>query len=173
MKTLLGKFCKDYRLPKASVHWRYGEMGIDTSNGLGEEAIATLKHEFGAAIAENTPEPAATSVQATVETGNHHIVLADPVLPTTYSLERLRTAEAISFADPLAIAAAAIAQAEMIQAEMRANIQAREQRLRATQQAANALADQCRKLELDTLNYELESKLTDNSLTAETQRLQK
>jgi hypothetical protein len=55
MRTSLTLFCKTHNLPKATVHRDCVRLGIDTSDGLDERAIARLKGEYG--IEEDAPEP--------------------------------------------------------------------------------------------------------------------
>lgn len=54
MKSL-HSFAKEYNLPKSTVHNRAKSLGIDTSNGLGEEEVKALKHSFN--LKDNYQEP--------------------------------------------------------------------------------------------------------------------
>jgi hypothetical protein len=71
-------------------------------------------------------EAAPTVPTVTVEIGNHQVVLAQPELPQTYSLESLRQSEVVAFDDPLAIAAQFLQTADALTEEMQRNIRVRE-----------------------------------------------
>lgn len=59
MNLSLHSFAKTHNLAKSSVHSRCKDLGIDTANGLDEDAIARLKAEFGikdpAAVVDEAP----------------------------------------------------------------------------------------------------------------------
>ncbi len=171
MNVSLTKFCKDYDLPKSSVYRRCQELGIDTANGLSPDAVAQLRHEFG--VTAPVEEPATVAaVLAPVDVGNHAITLANPALPTAYSLETLRTSEAVSIEDPLAIAASFLQDADLLVNAMQQDIQARTARLHQTKQAKAAIADKARKLELEARLYQMSTQQLDTALSAETSDLQ-
>ena len=165
MNISLSKFCKDRGLPKSSVYMRCKELCLDVTNGLDVEAIAQLEQEF------NVQPQVAAPVQTTVEVGNHSITLADPTLPQVYSLESLRTGEAVSFEDPLAIAHQFLEASDLILAGMDADIRQRQQKLKTTQQAKDAIAQKRQKLELEARLYQLQTQQLDESLTEETAEL--
>lgn len=172
MNTSLSKFCKDYSLPKSNVHRRCQELSLDTSQGLDENAIATLLHEFDCvpSLPDETEQPA-TAVHATVDAGNHFMVLSTPQLPQTYSLEGLRQGDAMGFEDPLALAAKFLQDADMVQIAMQQDIQQRQQRLQATQQAKDVIAAKTQQLQLEARLYSMQAGNLDTALTSETQAL--
>ncbi|MGG6297832.1 hypothetical protein ACQ4M4_25850 [Leptolyngbya sp. AN02str] len=161
----LTKFSKDNNLAKATVYRRCQELGIDTSAGLSDEAIATLTHEFDLM-------PVSPTSPVTVEVGNHALTLAAPQLPQQYSLETLRAGEVVSFDDPLAIAQQFLTAADGLQTAMQQDIEARQARLQQTQQAKDAIANKRRELELEARLYQMQTQQIDASTTAETQKLQ-
>lgn len=171
MKTSLSKFCRDYELPKASVHRRCSELGIETANGLDQGAIDTLIHEFNANLSGATAEQPAEYVQATVEVGNHYIVLAAPEQPQAYSLETLRSGEAIGFEDPLAVAARFLQNAEVVKLTMKNDLKQRQERLKITQQASEAVAAKANELQLETRLYQLQADSLDTDLSRKTNDL--
>lgn len=70
MPQSLTLFCKEHDLPKATVYRDCKQLGIDTSNGLDDEAIARLKLEYGIEDkTENKPEPAAVEPAEAWATG--------------------------------------------------------------------------------------------------------
>jgi len=154
MKTSLTKFCRDHDLPKSTVYRRAQELQIDTSEGLTPDACVQLLHEF-----DVVPEPpAAESVAVakpavSVEVGNHVIVLGQPELPQTYSLESLRQSEVVAFDDPLALAAQFLQTADVLTAEMQRDIRVREQKLQQTQQAKAAIAEKATEFKLEARLY--------------------
>ena len=166
MNISLTKFCKDRNLPKSTVYGRAKELGIDVSTGLAQEAIAQLEQEF------NVQRRVSAPAQTTVEVGNHSITLADPTLPQVYSLESLRGGEAVSFEDPLAIAHQFLEASDLILAGMDADIRQRQQKLKTTQQAKDAIAQKRQKLELEARLYQLQTEQLDDALSSETASLQ-
>lgn len=163
-------FCRNHDLAKSSVYDRCKEIGIATSDGLSPDDCDRLRREFNIQPA-TTPEKPATSVQATVETGNHYIVLSAPQLPQTYSLEGLRQSDAIGFEDPLAIAAKFLQDADAVQLAMQQDIALRQQRLVQTQQAKEAIANKTQQLQLEARLYRMQAGNLDTALTNETQAL--
>lgn len=166
MNISLTRFCKDRNLPKSSVHARAKELGINLANGLNETAVAQLEQEFSAQPQVSAPAP------TTVEVGNHSITLADPTLPQVYSLECLRSGEAVSFEDPLAIAHQFLAASDLLLAGMDADIRERQQKLRTTQQAKDAIVQKRQKLELEARLYQLQTEQLNDALSSETTLLQ-
>lgn len=169
MNISLTKFCKDYDLPKSTVYRRCQELKIDVTNGLDEAAIAQIQNEFNVVQSE---APAEATPTIAVDAGNHQMILATPTLPQQYTLESLRTGEAVSFEDPLAIAAQFLEASDMVLAGMNADIQARQQKLKQTQAAKDAIAQKRQKLELEARLYQLQTQQLDESLTEETAELQ-
>lgn len=108
----------------------------------------------------------------TVETGNHHIVLSQPKLPETYSLEKLRSSESTGFEDPLAIAEQFLQAADQIVEVMQADIDAREQRLSQTKKAKARIDAKTAELALEARLYRLQASQIDSAQTQETQDLQ-
>ena len=166
MNTSLSKFCKESGLPKSSVYQRCKELNFDVTNGLTPSMLSQLEHEFGVNVAPTTAAAPGVAV------GNHQIVLAPPQLPAQYSLEVLRTGEAVSFEDPLAVAASFLETADLLEGAMTADIANRQLRLEATQKAKDAIAQKRQKLELEARLYQLQTKTLDGALSAETAALQ-
>lgn len=162
-------FCRTYDLAKSSVFDRCQKIGIATSNGLTPAECDRLRHEFN--VKPPTPEPAATPVQSTVETGNHYMVLSTPQLPQAYSLEGLRTSEAVGFEDPLALAVRFLQDADMVQVAMQQDIVQRQQRLAQTQQAKASIDAKTQQLQLEARLYQMQAGNLDTALTTETQAL--
>ncbi|WOB45493.1 hypothetical protein HNI00_21925 [Thermoleptolyngbya oregonensis NK1-22] len=172
----LTQFCREYDLPKTTVYRDCKRLGIDTSNGLDDEAIARLKLEYGIEDkTENKPEPTAIApqvAQVTVESGNHRIVLRSPELPQNYSLEALRTSDEVSIEDPLAVAEQFLQVADQITDAMQQDLAAREARLRQTQQAKEAIAQKAQHLHLEKRLYQERANLLNSALSQETAALQ-
>jgi hypothetical protein len=173
MNTSLSKFCKDHDLPKSSVYRRAQELNIDTSDGLSPEACDRLLHEFDVMTEPPAVEPESAEQEAvTVEVGNHQIVLSQPTMPQTYSLETLRQSEVVAFDDPLAIAAQFLETADVLTAEMQRDIRLREQKLQQTQQAKNAIAEKATEFKLEARLYRERTEILATAQSQETQTLQ-
>ena len=173
MNTSLTKFCKDHDLPKSSVYRRCQELGFDTSDGLAPADCDRLLHEFDVVLEQPEAAPVAVEKQAvTVEIGNHAIVLSQPELPQTYSLESLRQSEVIAFDDPLAIAAQFLETADVLTAEMQRDIRVREQKLQQTQQAKAAIAEKATEFKLEARLYRERTAMLATAQSQETQSLQ-
>lgn len=170
MNTSLSKFCKDRKLPKSSVYARCQELNFDTSSGLTPAMVEQLEHEFEVSSPSESTPPELPKI--TVEVGNHQMILATPQLPQTFTLEGLRSSEAVSFEDPLAMAQQFLAVADNLTSAMQTDIRARQQRLNQTQQAKNAIAAQKQKLELEARLYQLQTQQLDTALSNETAELQ-
>ena len=169
MNTSLTKFCKDHDLPKSSVYRRCQDLNISTAAGLEASDADRLLHEFDCIPLIEAPVVVAT---ATVEIGNHQIVLAPPPLPQTYSLESLRSSEAISMDDPLAVAQQFLEVANNLTTAMKGDIAQREQRLNETRKAKDAISAKAQELQLESRLYQLQTSVLDKSVTAETTALQ-
>jgi hypothetical protein len=173
MKTSLTKFCRDHDLPKSTVYRRAQELQIDTSEGLTPDACVQLLHEFAVVLEPPEVEPVAVEKPAvTVEIGNHVLVLSQPELPQTYSLESLRQSEVIAFDDPLAIAAQFLETADVLTAEMQRDIRVREQKLQQTQQAKAAIAEKANEFKLEARLYRERTAMLATAQSQETQGLQ-
>lgn len=174
MNTSLSKFAKDNGLHKSAVYRRCQELNISTADGLSPDAVERLEHEFSVEIAQHktTATQSVQAAQPVVDVGNHSITLASPTLPQSYSLESLRSGEAISFEDPLAVAAQFLQASDVILAGMNADIQQRRQKLQTTQQAKDAVAQRRQKLELEARLYQLQTQQIDEALSEETSELQ-
>ncbi|PSB28713.1 hypothetical protein [Stenomitos frigidus] len=108
----------------------------------------------------------------TVEIGNHQVVLAQPELPQTYSLESLRQSEVIAFDDPLAIAVQFLQTADALTKEMQRDIRVREQKLQQTQQAKNAIAEKATEFKLEARKYGIVFLLMSQAESAESMGLE-
>jgi hypothetical protein len=166
MNVSLSKFCKDRNLAKTSVYRRCEELRISTSDGLTPEAVKQLEHEFGAVA------PSAGNSTVSVEVGNHSIELSAPQLPQTYSLEGLRTGAAVSFEDPLAIAAQFLNAADGLKDAMQQDIEIRQSKVNQTVAAKEAIAAKRQELELEARLYKLQTQKLDSTLSNETAALQ-
>ncbi|PSB23475.1 hypothetical protein [Stenomitos frigidus] len=135
-----------------------------------DERAMLLAHEKPKA-AESVPvEPDKQSI--TVEIGNHAIVLSQPELPQTYSLETLRQSEVIAFDDPLAIAAQFLETADVLTAEMQRDIRLREHKLQQTQQAKAAITEKATEFKLEARLYRERTAMLATAQSQETQSLQ-
>ncbi len=168
MNISLTQFCKGHDLFKTSVYRRCQQLGIPTSDGLTPESVSRLLDEFDRAIEPVSP----TTTTTVVETGNHQIVVANPVLPQSYSLESLRSGEAIELEDPLAIAQQFLAVATSLTTAMQADIEVREQRLQQTQLAKAAIVAKATELHLESRLYQVQASALDRNVSAETLALQ-
>jgi hypothetical protein len=121
---------------------------------------------------ESVPEPEPEQPVPMVEIGNHQIVLAQPEMPQTYSLETLRQSEVVAFDDPLAIAAQFLQTADVLTAEMQRDIRVREQKLQQTQQAKAAIAEKATEFKLEARLYRERTEMLATAQSQETQGLQ-
>lgn len=168
MNISLTKFCKDYNLPKSSVYRRCQELSISTSEGLTPDDADRLLIEFDVVTTE--PEPEARSVA--VEIGNHQVVLANPQLPQTFSLEGLRSSEVVSIEDPLVLAAQFLQVADNITTAMQNDLQQREQKLDDTRKAKDQIATKAQELKLESRLYRMQTDTLDKAVSQETAALQ-
>jgi len=150
MNISLSKFCKDNDLPKSSVYRRCQELKIPTADGLASGDADRLLIEFD--CIPQAEEPAAVAT-ATVEIGNHQMVLAAPQFPQTYSLASLRSSEAISIDDPLAVAQQFLEAADQIADAMESDLLNRKAKLNQTRQAKDAIASKAMALKLQQQRY--------------------
>ena len=131
-----------------------------------DQLLAYMGEKPGAvATAPSTPT-------VTVEIGNHQVVLAQPEMPQTYSLESLRQSEVIAFDDPLAIAAQFLETADVLTAEMQRDIRVREHKLQQTQQAKAAIAEKATEFKLEARLYRERTAMLATAQSQETQSLQ-
>jgi hypothetical protein len=167
MNTSLTKFCKDYELPKSTVHRRCQELRIDTSDGLTADDCDRLLHEFDIALSEPEPLP----IQPTVEVGNHQLVLSTPQLPAQFSLESLRFGESITFENPLAVATQFIEVADQISDAMQNDLDDRKLKLIETKQARDAITAKATALKLQQQRYQERAYRIDSEQTDQTDSL--
>ena len=173
MKISLTKLCKDYDLPKSTVYRRAQELKLDTSEGLTPAACEQLLHEFDVVPQQPAAEPIELDKQSiTVEIGNHVLVLSQPEMPQTYSLESLRQSEVVAFDDPLSIAAQFLQTADVLTAEMQRDIRVREQKLQQTQQAKAMIAEKANEFKLEARLYRERTAMLATAQSQETQNLQ-
>ncbi|PSB33928.1 hypothetical protein [Stenomitos frigidus] len=146
-----------------------------TNDRTAERFLAEAKASYPAveepthSTSEQQPKQ---SLKVSVESGNHQIVLAAPVLAQTYTLEGLRKGESLQFEDPLAIAAQFLVIADQVQAAMESDIDQREQKLVETRQAKDAVAAKAQELKLEQRFYKARAHFIDTAQTHETQSLQ-
>jgi hypothetical protein len=119
-----------------------------------------------------TPTELQKPQSPTVEVGNHQIVLASPEMPQTYSIESLRSSEAVSFDDPLAVAQQFLTIADSLTQAMDADIRERESKLRLTRQAREQIDQKVNELKIKKQFYQTRTLLADQELTHETSQLQ-
>lgn len=149
----------------------FQEFKAANEEGYSDRYLQAVALQYPAPTAPETP-PQAEPTAVTVEVGNHQLVLSAPDLPQTYSLETLRTDEALQFDDPLAIAAQFLVIADQVQAAMETDISQREQKLAATRQAKDTIAAKAQELKLEQRLYKQQTHLIDTAQTHETQSLQ-
>jgi len=169
MNISLSKFCKDNDLPKSSVYRRCQELKIPTADGLASGDADRLLIEFD--CIPQAEEPAAVAT-ATVEIGNHQMVLAAPQFPQTYSLASLRSSEAISIDDPLAVAQQFLEAADQIADAMESDLLNRKAKLNQTRQAKDAIASKAMALKLQQQRYQEKAYQLDSEQSDQTYSLQ-
>lgn len=118
------------------------------------------------------PGPEAVHALVTVETGNHSTALDTPQLQGTFSLEQFRDSESISYDDPDALVALVTSGLDEIEAGMKADIKAREEKLQRSREAAATVAKRAQKFAIAAESYRLEAKLLDKNQTLTTEQLQ-
>ncbi|RMH41282.1 MAG: hypothetical protein D6694_09205 [Gammaproteobacteria bacterium] len=179
MRTSLTAFCKSHGLPKTTVYRDCQRLGIDTANGLDDEAIARLNLEYGIVDAPAAPEPAAIAPDEIVPTGfirsgqlptvesrkiilpagfdpNAMVRLFDGVVGQSTDTEKL-----------LAIADRAI---EAACSAMDAKVQEQRERLSRAERDAETLAGKIAAARTDLTVKALESRLLAERQTSATQR---
>lgn len=169
MSISLHQFAKDNRLSKTTVHNRARKLGISTADGLASDDADRLLIEFD--CVPQIEEPAAVAT-ATVEVGNHQMVLAAPQLPQAYSLESLRACEAVFIDDPLEVAKRFLEKATEVTTAMKGDIAQREQRLDDTRKAKDAIDAKANELRLEARLYEMQTAALDKNITTQTANLQ-
>ena len=173
MKTIsLSSFANKYTVNKGTVYRKCQELGISTVAGLDQEAVDRLLNAFGLNKQDSIPDRELMDAVPTVEVGNHAMVLAAPTLPSSYSLETLRTSEVTAFEDPLAVANQALAIADQIQQAMKQDLQQRQIQLQQTTQANDALGQKIQEMKLEQRLYQMQADQLNQQTTAKTQSLQ-
>lgn len=133
------------------------------------EAVELITGHPGQAI-----EPV-KAVEVTVESGNHCTALIKPEMSGLgFSLENFRADDvtALTFEDPADVATQFLAVADHLVGAMGEDIQQREQRLKATRDAQNKVAEKARELQLEQRLYRDRAKDLDTAQTENTQSLQ-
>ena len=146
-----------------------GEL-IDGTRYFSDDEREMMLAHMGEKPKAVEPEPDKQAV--TVEIGNHQLVLTQPELPQTYSLESLRQSEVVAFDDPLAIAAQFLQTADVLTQEMQRDIRVREQKLQQTQQAKAAIAEKATEFKLEARLYRERTEMLATAQSQETQGLQ-
>jgi len=149
----------------------FQEFKAANEEGYGDRYLQAVALQYPVQAALEQPLEAA-SAAVTVEVGNHQIVLAQPQLPQTYSLESLRQSEVVAFDDPLAIAAQFLQTADALTEEMQRDIRVREQKLQQTQQAKAAIAEKANEFKLEARLYRERTEMLATAQSQETQGLQ-
>lgn len=168
-KVSLSSFSTKYDLPKTTVYRKCEELRIPTSNGLSPDDCDRLLSAFG--LSKPVTPASAPPAEVSIEIGNHQITIAPPQLPQTFTLEGLRTVDAIAMEDPLAVAQQFIGLADNLIGAMNADVRQREQRLSQTKQAADQIASKRTELELETRLYRLQTTTLDANLSDTTSNL--
>ncbi|MBW4472594.1 MAG: hypothetical protein KME45_19810 [Stenomitos rutilans HA7619-LM2] len=148
----------------------FREFKAANEEGCGDRYLQAVSLQYPPSI-DPVPAPG-SNPPVTVEVGNHQIVLSQPELPQTYSLESLRQSEVIAFDDPLAIAAQFLQTADALTAEMQRDIRVREQKLQQTQQAKTAIAEKATEFKLEARLYRERTEMLATAQSQETQSLQ-
>ena len=150
----------------------FGEV-IDGTRYFSDDEREMMMAHMGEKPKVIQSEPVEPDQQAvTVEIGNHQIVLSQPTMPQTYSLESLRQSEVVAFDDPLAIAAHFLQTADVLTAEMQRDLRVREQKLQQTQQAKAAIAEKASEFKLEARLYRERTDMLATAQRQETQGLQ-
>jgi hypothetical protein len=152
-----------------------GELGavIDGTRYFSDDEREMMMAHMGEKSKAVESAPVEAEKQAvTVEIGNHQIILSQPELPQTYSLESLRQSEVLAFDDPLAIAAQFLRTADVLTEEMQRDIRVREQKLQQTQQAKAAIAEKATEFKLEARLYRERTAMLATAQSQETQSLQ-
>lgn len=138
-------------------------------------AEAKAKYPAPTSLTHSTPpqpfeKPVSVAIE--IEAGNHKIVVPQPVLPQTYTLNGLRQIESIEVEDPLALADQFLQAANLLQNAMQQDIEQREQKLQQTRQARNAVVAKAQELKLEQRIYRDRANQVSSAQTEETQTLQ-
>ncbi|MBW4695876.1 MAG: hypothetical protein KME27_29525 [Lyngbya sp. HA4199-MV5] len=148
----------------------FQEFKAANEEGCGDRYLQAVSLQYPVPTAPvSTPD---NNPPVTVEVGNHQIVLSQPELPQTYSLESLRQSEVVAFDDPLAIAAQFLETADALTKEMQRDIRVREQKLQQTQQAKAAIAEKATEFKLEARLYRERTEMLATVQSQETQSLQ-
>lgn len=176
MPQSLTLFCKEHDLPKATVYRDCKQLGIDTSNGLSDEAIARLKLEYG--IVDN---PTATEAIAPTEIvpsgfiqpGQLATVEAHEIqLPDSFDASAMVkffdgvTGQATDTTKLVAIADLALT---AVSSAMDQKVQQQRAQLTQAEQDAQALAEKIAAAKTDLKVKALESRILAERQTAATQ----
>jgi hypothetical protein len=165
----LHAFCRDNGLAKTTVRRWLNEQGHSTSDGLSPDAIAAATAQFCPAPAPTAP---AAPAEMTIHAGNHCTTIDLPNYQgLTVDLGQFRDSSALVIDDPLAVAAQFLKTADLIQGALAGDIAAREQRLQATKQAQQAVANKAQQLALEQRLYKLQTGQLDQAQTDETTAL--
>ena len=149
----------------------FQEFKAANEEGYGDRYLQAVALQYPTPTApEQLPE--AEPAVVNVEVGNHTIVLTQPELRQTYSLESLRQSEVVAFDDPLAIAAQFLQTADALTEEMQRDIRVREQKLQQTQQAKAAIAEKATEFKLEARLYRERTEMLATAQSQETQTLQ-
>ncbi len=155
---------------KADAEDRLGQEIVGTTDPQdGRRTLYTREQEHAIAHGRVPINP-----EVIIEGGNHSMVIATPEVASEFSLERFRADDttALSFEDPLAVAQQFLATADMITASMQADILSREEKLRQTQQAQQAISAKAQELAIESRFYKEKARTLDQAQTNSTQSLQ-
>ncbi|MFQ3619279.1 MAG: hypothetical protein SNJ50_21535 [Cyanobacteriota bacterium] len=177
MPQSLTLFCKEHDLPKATVYRDCKRLGIDTTHGLDDEAIARLKQEYGIVDAPSEPEPKAIAPEIVpsgfIQRGQLATVEAHDIqLPDSFDASAMVrlfdgvTGQATDTTKLVAIADLAI---NAVSSAMEEKVQRQREQLTQAERDAQALAEKIAAAKTDLKVKALEARLLAERQTAVTQ----
>jgi len=161
-----------YQRAKEQSQGEIGELRERENTRYFSDEERELLISFGGGERVSSSAKTATPPSVTVEVGNHQILLNAPQLPQSYTLEGLRTTEAVSIADPLAVAAQFLQAADLVIDGMNQDLKQRQHQLEQTRKAKDAIAAKKQQLELEARLYQMQTSGLDAAVTRTTQTLQ-
>ena len=161
-----------YQRAKEQSQEEIGELRERENTRYFSDEERELLISFGGGERVSSSAKTAIPPSVTVEVGNHQILLNAPQLPQSYTLEGLRTTEAVSIADPLAVAAQFLQAADLVIDGMNQDLKQRQHQLEQTRKAKDAIAAKKQQLELEARLYQMQTSGLDAAVTRTTQTLQ-
>lgn len=156
MPQSLSSWCKENNLAKGTVHGKAKDLGIDTSNGLSDDAIEKLSAEFQLVAVEMH-----TATSTEILTGNHRVTGELAPLPTSVDLGHLRQGASLTTFNSQALAAVdqALELADQLLEDIEDDTSFQLEQLQKTQQANNKLRRKSDQLKARQQQYAIESRL--------------